>query len=183
MEKNKVCPVERGRPRQPSQVDHHVGTRIRLCRTALGLSREHLSAQLSVTHQQVQKYESGVNRISASRLFEISRLLQVPVQYFFDHIGAEIESEGLPGPRRNRDGRTQQGEALRALMDELLVSRETHALVRSYYSIFALTTRRRTLDLINDLALAEADRHIQETSGEPHAPEGGDEAKACLDVG
>ena len=81
-------------PRGPNAVDRHVGSRIRLRRQLLNLSQEKLGEELGVTFQQVQKYEKGVNRISAGRLYEMSRVLEVPVFYFFD--GAE-EYLSLPG--------------------------------------------------------------------------------------
>ena len=65
-------------------IDMHVGKRVRLRRTLLGMSQEQLGAELNVTFQQVQKYERGANRISASRLWDISQILDVPISYFFD---------------------------------------------------------------------------------------------------
>src|SRR5271163_3487266 len=69
---------------RPSPVDVHVGTRIRLRRTLLAMSQERLGDALGLTFQQVQKYERGVNRVSASRLFDLSRVLDVPISFFFD---------------------------------------------------------------------------------------------------
>jgi DNA-binding transcriptional regulator YiaG len=63
-------------------IDMHVGKRVRLCRTLLGMSQEQFGAELNVTFQQVQKYERGANRISASRLWDISQILDVPISYF-----------------------------------------------------------------------------------------------------
>ena len=65
-------------------IDMHVGKRVRLRRTLLGMSQEQLGAELNVTFQQVQKYERGANRISASRLWDISQILDVPISYFFN---------------------------------------------------------------------------------------------------
>ena len=65
-------------------IDMHVGKRVRLGRTLLGMSQEQLGAELNVAFQQVQKYERGANRISASRLWDISQILDVPISYFFD---------------------------------------------------------------------------------------------------
>jgi len=69
--------------RGPHPVDAHVGARVRLRRTLVGMSQEQLGGKLGLTFQQVQKYEKGTNRISASRLWEISRILEVPVEFFF----------------------------------------------------------------------------------------------------
>src|SRR6516225_2063372 len=69
---------------RPSPIDVHVGSRIRLRRTLLGMSQERLGEALGLTFQQVQKYERGVNRVGASRLFDLSRVLDVPISFFFD---------------------------------------------------------------------------------------------------
>ncbi|HEX6141610.1 MAG TPA: helix-turn-helix transcriptional regulator [Geminicoccaceae bacterium] len=71
------------------RVDQHVGERIRLRRTELGLTQEQLAAALDVSYQQVQKYETGANRISAGRIFEIARKLRVDIGYFFDGLPLE----------------------------------------------------------------------------------------------
>lgn len=78
--------------KQPNPIDEHVGARLRLRRMALGLSQEKLGERLGLTFQQVQKYEKGANRIGASRLYHISQILEVPVQYFFDELPGETEA-------------------------------------------------------------------------------------------
>ena len=78
--------------KKPNPVDAHVGSRVRLRRMLLGMSQERLGESMGLTFQQVQKYEKGVNRIGASRLFQISKILDVPVQFFFEeapHIGGD----------------------------------------------------------------------------------------------
>ncbi len=78
--------------KKPNPVDTHVGSRVRLRRMLLGMSQERLGESMGLTFQQVQKYEKGVNRIGASRLFQISKILDVPVQFFFEeapHIGGD----------------------------------------------------------------------------------------------
>lgn len=78
----------------PHPIDEHVGRRLRLRRTLIGMSQEELGKQLGLTFQQIQKYEKGANRISASRLVEIGRVLGVtPVFFFEDAEGLELESE------------------------------------------------------------------------------------------
>ena len=79
----------RGRRAGPHPVDIHVGSRVRMRRTLLGMSQEKLGDALALTFQQVQKYERGANRVGASRLFEISRILDVPVSFFFEEMAAE----------------------------------------------------------------------------------------------
>ena len=81
-------------------VDHHVGARIRERRTMLGLSQQQLAKMIGVTYQQAHKYERGLNRISAGRLFEIAQVLNVPVSYFFE--GLQPGSEAQPVSSRQR---------------------------------------------------------------------------------
>lgn len=86
-----------GLTKAPNPIDVHVGARVRQRRVTLGISQERLGDSLGLTFQQVQKYEKGVNRIGASRLYEIARLLDAPVQYFFD--GAPGVSAGGQTPQ------------------------------------------------------------------------------------
>src|SRR5215475_12186352 len=72
--------------KSPNPIDVHVGSRVRLRRMLIGMSQEKLGEQLHLTFQQVQKYEKGTNRIGASRLFQISQILGVPVQFFYDDL-------------------------------------------------------------------------------------------------
>ena len=80
--------------KSPNPIDIHVGSRVRLRRVLVGMSQEKLGDQLGITFQQVQKYEKGTNRIGASRLFMISRILDVPVSFFYDDMPGEPDSEG-----------------------------------------------------------------------------------------
>src|SRR2546430_15710580 len=77
---------------RPSPIDVHVGSRIRLRRTLQGMSQERLGEALGLTFQQVQKYERGVNRVGASRLFDLSRVLDVPISFFFDDMPDSLAS-------------------------------------------------------------------------------------------
>src|SRR5271165_6420017 len=93
----KSMPVRRsGRGRTPSgkpnPIDAHVGARVRLRRTLLGMSQEKLGEAIGLTFQQVQKYERGANRIGASRLYDLSNVLDVPVSFFFDDINPAVAS-------------------------------------------------------------------------------------------
>lgn len=76
----------------PNPVDVHVGARMRLRRTLLGLSQEQLGAAIGLTFQQIQKYERGANRIGASRLFDLAQVLDVPVSYFFDDMTDSVRA-------------------------------------------------------------------------------------------
>ena len=91
----------------PNPTDKHVGSRVRMRRMMLGMSQEKLGDALGLTFQQVQKYEKGTNRIGASRLQQISHILQVPVAFFFE--GAP----NLPGQRRTECGRPIPGLRVR----------------------------------------------------------------------
>ena len=77
-------------------IDQHVGERIRLRRTERGLTQEQLAAALEISYQQIQKYETGANRISAGRVFEIARTLEVTVGYFFEGLEGDQEALALP---------------------------------------------------------------------------------------
>jgi transcriptional regulator with XRE-family HTH domain len=81
------------RGRSTADIDDHVGMRIRERRIMLGLTQQQLAEMIGVTYQQAHKYERGINRVSAGRLFEVARVLSVPVGYFYEGIGEE-------GPRQ-----------------------------------------------------------------------------------
>lgn len=85
--------------REPNFVDVHVGNRIRMRRQLIGMSQEKLGELLGITFQQVQKYEKGTNRISASRLFYAAKTLGVPVQFFFEDLPGGDDKGGLGEPR------------------------------------------------------------------------------------
>jgi transcriptional regulator with XRE-family HTH domain len=121
------------------EVDHHVAGRIRLRRTLLGLSQESLAGALGLTFQQVQKYESGANRVSASRLYAISRELRVPITYFFEGLPDTGGSAGADREARRDD-------------DPSVTRRKTLELVRAFYRIEDERARERLFDLIKSLA-------------------------------
>jgi transcriptional regulator with XRE-family HTH domain len=81
--------------RDPNFVDRHVGNRVRMRRLLVGMSQEKLGELLGITFQQIQKYEKGSNRVSASRLYQISRVLGVPVQYFYDELRGDDDPSGF----------------------------------------------------------------------------------------
>uniref|UniRef100_UPI001ADE0745 helix-turn-helix domain-containing protein n=1 Tax=Falsiroseomonas selenitidurans TaxID=2716335 RepID=UPI001ADE0745 len=142
--------VERAeREHRPSPIDVHVGSRVRLRRTLLGMSQEKLGEALGLTFQQVQKYERGVNRIGASRLFDLSRVLDVPIGFFFDDMPPEMG--GSQGNRRFGGFQEQQD----GFEDDTLHRRETLELVRAYYRITDASVRKRVFDLIKSLTPTE----------------------------
>jgi transcriptional regulator with XRE-family HTH domain len=121
----------------PNPIDKHVGSRVRMRRMMLGMSQEKLGDALSLTFQQVQKYEKGTNRIGASRLQQISTILQVPVSFFFEGapamIGDRADVEEAPSP---------------AYVSEFLGSSEGLALTKAFMRIDDPKVRRRIVDLV-----------------------------------
>ncbi len=119
-------------------VDIHVGSRVRLRRTLLGMSQKNLGRAVSLTFQQIQKYERGSNRIGSSRLFQFSKVLRVPVSFFFDDMPDAVagRTRGLREPAQEP---FETGN---------FTKRETLELVRAYYKISDVATRRRIFDLV-----------------------------------
>jgi transcriptional regulator with XRE-family HTH domain len=137
-------PRRPGRPKidTPNPIDVRVGARLRLRRKMLGLGQGKLGQSIGVTFQQVQKYELGTNRIGASRLHKLSRVLDVPVSFFFD------DTDPVRAPAM---GVTEaQAEASEA---DPLGTPETIELVRAYLAIGDATVRRRLLDLAKALVV------------------------------
>jgi transcriptional regulator with XRE-family HTH domain len=131
---------------RPNPIDMHVGSRIRLRRTLMGMSQERLGEQLGLTFQQVQKYERGVNRVGASRLYDLSRVLDVPISFFYDDM-----PESVGGPRITGRGPVGFGDSQDAFGDDTLNRRETLELVRAYYRITDAGVRKRVFELIKSL--------------------------------
>jgi transcriptional regulator with XRE-family HTH domain len=133
---------------RPSPIDVHVGSRIRLRRTLLGMSQERLGEALGLTFQQVQKYERGVNRVGASRLFDLSRVLDVPISFFFDDLPDSLANSLDPPMNRRVGGFTERSEGFG---DDTLSRRETLELVRAYYRITDPAVRKRVFELIKSM--------------------------------
>lgn len=130
----------------PRPVDVHVGGRVRQRRTLLGMSQEELGEALGVTFQQVQKYERGSNRVSASRLFQISKILEAPINFFFDDMPEEI------GKSVSKRVFLRSNKRLKTFTRDPLTSRETLELVRIYYRIIDPKVRKRFYELAKSLA-------------------------------
>ncbi len=137
-------PRRPGRPKTetPNPIDVRVGARLRLRRNMLGLSQEKLGEAIGLTFQQVQKYERGANRIGASRLHELSRVLDVPVSFFFD------DTDPVRAPAMGGFAEP----LVEAVEPDPLRKRETIELLQAYFSIEDATVRRCLLDLIKVLA-------------------------------
>ena len=139
---------------RPSPIDTHVGGRIRLRRTLLGMSQERLGEALGLTFQQVQKYERGVNRVGASRLFDLSRVLDVPISFFFDDMPEPLSGmHGAGNMTRAAGGFSERQDSYGT--DEAMNRRETLELVRAYYRITDPAVRKRVFDLIKSMGPAE----------------------------
>lgn len=125
----------------PNPIDVHVGSRIRLRRTMLGMSQEKLGESLGITFQQVQKYEKGTNRVGASRLQNIADILSVPAAFFFEDAPGEgaVETDGM-------------AEAATTYVVNFLSSSEGLQLNRSFVKISDPKVRRRIIDLVKALA-------------------------------
>ena len=135
-------------------VDVHVGKRVRLRRTLLGMSQEQLGASLNITFQQVQKYERGANRISASRLWDISQILDVQISYFFDDMTDDT--------KRSSPRRVSRGENIEFdddIVRDSMARRETLELVRTYYSIESSKVRKRISEMVKSLAAPMNEQH------------------------
>ncbi|MBY6266571.1 XRE family transcriptional regulator (plasmid) [Azospirillum sp. 412522] len=130
---------------EATTVDRYVGSRIRLRRTLLGMTQTALGQAVGLTFQQIQKYEKGANRVSASRLWQFGATLDVPVSFFFDGLADQGD---LPDVVLEPDLCTP-GEP------DPMARRETLELVRAYYRIEDRGLRRRLLDLIRAVAAAD----------------------------
>lgn len=134
--------------KKEEKIDAYIGARVRMRRLILGMSQEALGAHLSFTFQQIQKYEKGINRISASRLFGLGDALKVPVSYFFDGL------ENLDhGP--NYDA-MQEGPPVSPYID-FISSSEGVQLNRAFLAIQDGATRRKILAIVEDLARMAGD--------------------------
>jgi transcriptional regulator with XRE-family HTH domain len=130
----------------PNPIDKHVGSRVRMRRMMLSMSQEKLGDALGLTFQQVQKYEKGTNRIGASRLQQISNILQVPVEFFFE--GAQNVAGG-PRPEGLADAPSP------AYVADFLASSDGLALTKAFMRISDLKLRRRIVDLVEQIATAD----------------------------
>lgn len=148
----------------PDPIDRHVGTRIRGRRVGMRVSQTKLGQGIGVTFQQIQKYESGTNRVGASNLFKIAQSLGVDVSFFFQ--GLAEESEG--GQLGLAMGLADQPQA--AFYDNPMNSREAFELMHNYYRIADPTVRKRLFQLVRTLAFTDAPDADAPDAGE-HEPE------------
>ena len=128
--------------KSPNPIDIHVGSRVRMRRNLVGYSQEKLGELLGLTFQQVQKYEKGTNRVSASRLYQISKILNVPVQYFYDDLPNEIEN--------SKYGFAES--ATPAPVMDFLSSSEGLQLNKAFASIEEPSVRKKVVELVKAIA-------------------------------
>ncbi len=128
----------------PNPVDKYVGSRVRMRRIMLGMSQEKLGEALGLTFQQVQKYEKGTNRVGASRLQQISEILQVPVSFLFD---------GGPSGMTNTEGFSEGSSP--AYVSDFLATSEGLSLTRAFTRITDAKMRRSIVDLVEQIAARE----------------------------
>ena len=133
---------------QPNPIDVHVGNRIRLRRTLLGLSQEKLASLLGLTFQQVQKYERGMNRVGASRLWDIGKVLEVPIEFFYEDMDSNVAKQS-PRTFSLPDDKLNFLEEEQATFDSDPMNRqETIELVQAYYKIPNRKAAKHLYDLI-----------------------------------
>ncbi len=126
--------------RSPNQVDQHIGARMRLRRLTMNVSQERLAEMLGLTFQQVQKYEKGVNRVAASRLWDVARALDVPVSYFFEGLDGSADAHGM----------AENGSDTPVF--DLIASPDGAQLAAAYSTIDSPRVRRGLLELMRALA-------------------------------
>src|SRR5215831_7487834 len=134
------------RKNTPNLTDQHVGSRVRMRRKMVAMSQEKLAAALGLTFQQVQKYEKGATRISASRLQQMSDILQVPVEFFF---------EG--GPNASATHGSNKSELWMAQIDDFVSDLDGLRLIRAFMRIDNAALRRRIVMLVQEIAGDDAD--------------------------
>jgi len=129
-------------------VDVHVGKKLRQRRTILGMTQDALAKAVGITFQQVQKYERGVNRMGASRLFEFSRVVNVPISYFYEGFKDESTKAG-------RRGVYSLSEEALDFEQEILSSKETLELFKSFARISDAKLKRKVIDLVRSISETE----------------------------
>lgn len=148
MSENKRSSRGRTADGSPNPIDVHVGARVKMRRSLLGMSQEKLGELIGLTFQQVQKYERGMNRISASRLFDIGKVLEVPISFFFE----EMDDQVADLSPRNLAGASGLSEDTVFFNYDPMTNKETLDLVRCYYTIPDRRLAKKMLDLIKAMA-------------------------------
>ncbi len=136
----------------PDIIDKHVGKQLKNRRILIGLSQEKLAEHIGVTFQQVQKYERGSNRISASRLYSFSKLLEVSIDYFYDGLPGISAQKAIYGMSDNKQqGFNSAPDHSKNIPEDLMTQKETIDLVRSYYSVDDEKKRKDILKMVKTM--------------------------------
>ena len=133
---------------EPNPIDVHVGNRIRLRRTLLGLSQEKLASLLGLTFQQVQKYERGMNRVGASRLWDIGKVLEVPIGFFYEDMDKEVANQSPRMFSLPENTPLALAEEEENFDIDPMHRQETIELVKAYYKIPNRKAAKHMFDLI-----------------------------------
>ena len=136
---------------EPNPVDVFVGQKLKARRTLIGMTQEKLAESTGITFQQVQKYEKGRNRLSASRIFQFSRVLNVPVAHFFDGFMSTDTMIGLQGGFSDNEQEPFESE-VETTVDDVMLQKETIDLVRTYYTITDEKLRKDFLKMLKQMA-------------------------------
>lgn len=139
----------------PHPVDSHVGARVKSRRLMLGMSQEELAKSVGLTFQQIQKYERGANRISASRLTEIAKAMKTPIDFFFAGIGT-LASEASSAPR-GKAGLRGVSDVKQAAFDDLdsMTKKDVLDLVRAYERITSPALKKQLVEMAKTMASAD----------------------------
>lgn len=140
---------------EPNPIDVHVGKRIRLRRTILHITQQQMAEMLGLTFQQVQKYEKGMNRVGASRLWDISKVLEVPMGFFFEDMDTDVAQKS-PMMLNSKWDKAFSVEESHSSDDDPMKKAETLELVRAYYKIPNRKIARGLFNLIIALAKSTA---------------------------
>ena len=144
-----VAKIKPARGQGPDPVDIYVGARLRLRRNLAGMSQDQLGSASGLTFQQIQKYERGANRMSASRLYQLSKILNVPVAWFFEDMP---QTSAIKNPQELSDSDQISLDGAPVGDQQILQRRETLELIRAYYRITDRKQRRKIYDLVKSMA-------------------------------
>lgn len=138
-----------GKKGRASSIDEHVGAKLKQRRTLIGMSQEKLAEAVGITFQQIQKYENGANRVSAGRLYEFSKILEVPVAFFFDNVHSPAISASIGLSDNTQESFAPQEQAI-----DVMQRKETIDLVRAYYEIDSDDQRKELLKMVRSMVKA-----------------------------
>ena len=151
---------------EPNPVDVHVGNRIRLRRTLLGMSQEKLAALLGLTFQQIQKYEKGMNRVGASRLWDISKVLETPISFFYEDMDKEVARKSPRAFNTSMPQTLSLAEEGTKFSSDPMLRQETIELVKAYYKIPNRKVAKNLFDIVVALSKSSYNTDYDDDSSE-----------------